>query len=68
MKKKCLITLLAVFFIALPSLSKVHIRHTSPTKELTKEEKKQIEENNTTYLILGAIFFGALFYFGNKKK
>ena len=49
-------------------MSRVHIRHIGPKKELTEEEKKEIDEKNNVYLVIGIIVFGSIFYFGLKKK
>lgn len=68
MKKKILIILIGMFLLVSPMLSRVHVRHNGPKKELTEQEKREIDKNNNVFLVLGIIFFGSIFYFGLIKK
>ena len=35
---------------------------------MTEEEKKEIDEKNNVFLVIGIIVFGSIFYFGLKNK
>ena len=68
MRKRIIAMMLGMFLLASPVMSRVHIRHIGPKKELTEEEKKEIDEKNNVFLVIGIIVFGSIFYFGLKKK
>lgn len=68
MRKRIVAILLGIFLLSLPVMSRVHIRHIGPKKELTEEEKKEIDEKNNVFLVIGIIVFGSIFYFGLKNK
>jgi hypothetical protein len=68
MKKKLFLLLLTLFFILTPIQSRVHVRHVGPRPQQTEEEKEANDKRDMVLAVVGIFFFGALFYFGNKKK
>ena len=68
MKKNILLLLMALFLTLSPIQSRVHIRHVGPRPQQTEAEKEANDKRDMVLAVVGVIFFGALFYFGNKKK
>ena len=68
MKKKILLSLLAMFLMLSPVKGRVHIRYVGPSPQPTEAEKEANDKRDMVLAVVGIIFFGTIFYYGNKKK
>lgn len=67
MKKKILLSLLAMFFVFAPIQSRVHIKRVGPDYR-TEEQKQKERQEGMTYGIIIAIVIGGLVIWGKIRN
>lgn len=68
MNKKILLSLLAMFLMLSPVKSRVHIRYVGSRPQPTEAEREANDKRDVIFIVAGIIFFGAIFYYGNKNN
>lgn len=57
-----------MFLMLSPVKGRVHIRYVGPRPQPTEAEKEANDKRDMVLAVVGIIFFGTIFYYGNKKK